>query len=94
MIRGGKKRATDNEFQINMRLLMELAKAGTIGLICEPNAIMTLTEYLMDYADETLKEKGLMFVFEHAERIKDQTVKEKLKINIDRIIKGERDLFF
>ena len=73
---------------------MRLAKAGTIGLICEPNAIMTLTEYLMDYADDTLKEKGLMFVFEHAERIKDQTVKEKLKINIDRIIKGERDLFF
>jgi len=73
---------------------MRLAKAGTIGLICEPNAIMTLTEYLMDYADEALKEKGLKFVFEHAERIKDQTVKEKLKVNIDRIIKGERDLFF
>ncbi len=73
---------------------MALAKAGTIGLICEPNAIMTLTEYLMDYADEELKESGLKFAWQHAETIKDQTVKAKLLVNIDRIIKGERDLFF
>lgn len=73
---------------------MKLAKAGTIGLICEPNALMTLTEYVMDYGDQTLIEKGLKYVFEHAETIKNQTVKEKLKTNIYRIIKGERDLFF
>ena len=73
---------------------MKLAKAGTIGLICEPNAIMTLTEYLMDYADAELKESGLKFVWQHAETIKDQTVKDKLKVNIHRIINGERDLFF
>ena len=73
---------------------MALAKAGTIGLICEPNALMTLTEYLMDYADISLKEKGLKFVWSHAETIKDQRVKGKLKTNIQRIIDGERDLFF
>ncbi len=73
---------------------MALAKGGTIGLICEPNALMTLTEYLMDYADLELKEKGLKFVWSHAETIKDQRVKGKLKKNIQRIIDGERDLFF
>lgn len=73
---------------------MALAKAGTIGLICEPNALMTLTEYVMDYGDQELIEKGLKYVFEKAETIKNQTVKEKLKANITRIIKGERDLFF
>lgn len=73
---------------------MKLAKAGTIGLICEPNALMTLTEYLMDYGDQELIETGLKFVFKHADTIKNQTVKEKLKTNIYRIIKGERDLFF
>lgn len=73
---------------------MSLAKAGTIGLICEPNALMTLTEYVMDYGDEALMETGLKFIFDHAETIKNQTVKEKLKSNIYRIIKGERDLFF
>ena len=73
---------------------MSLAKAGTIGMICEPNALMTLTEYVMDYGDQELIEKGLKYVLEHAENIKNQTIKEKLKNNIFKIIKGERDLFF
>jgi 2-iminoacetate synthase len=73
---------------------MELAKKGTIGLICEPNALMTLTEYILDYGDAELKENGLAFVKEHAETIKNQKVKEKLKDNIERIIAGERDLYF
>jgi len=73
---------------------MELAKKGTIGLICEPNALMTLTEYILDYGDKDLKENGLAFVREHAETIKNQKVKDKLKENIERIVSGERDLFF
>ncbi len=73
---------------------MALAKAGTIGLICEPNALMTLTEYLMDYADDELREKGLKFVWSHAKTIKDQTVKEKLNTNLKLIVEGKRDLFF
>ncbi len=73
---------------------MRLAKSGEIGSICEPNALMTLTEYLMDYADEELKEKGLKFVLSHAETIKNQKVKDLLKTNIFRIINGDRDLFF
>jgi len=73
---------------------MELAKNGTIGLICEPNALMTLCEYIMDYGDQELIEKGLKYILEHAGTIKNQTIKEKLKSNIFQIIKGERDLFF
>ncbi len=73
---------------------MELAKNGTIGLICEPNALMTLCEYIMDYGDQDLIESGLKYILEHAGTIKNQTIKEKLKNNIFRIIKGERDLFF
>lgn len=73
---------------------MELAKNGNIGLICEPNALMTLCEYVMDYGDQELIESGLKYILEHANTIKNQTIKEKLKDNIFRIIKGERDLFF
>lgn len=73
---------------------MALAKGGTIGLVCEPNALMTLTEYVMDYGDEELKETGLAFVLKHAETIKHQAVKQKLIQHIHRIIDGERDLFF
>jgi 2-iminoacetate synthase len=36
---------------------MSLVKAGEIGNICLPNALMTLQEYLCDYAkDETRKD--------------------------------------
>ena len=73
---------------------MKLAKSGAIGLICEPNAIMTLTEYIMDYGDDELREKGLVFVKDHAENIKNQTVKAKLINNINLIVEGERDLYF
>ncbi len=73
---------------------MKLAKSGNIGAICEPNALMTLTEYIMDYGDEEFMRKGLRFVYQHAETIRNQKVKEKLKENITKIIKGERDLFF
>ena len=73
---------------------MKLAKAGTIGLICEPNALMTLTEYVLDYGDESLKQTGIAYVKKQSENIKNQAVKEKLKENIERLISGERDLFF
>ncbi len=73
---------------------MALAKAGTIGSICEPNALMTLTEYIMDNGDEEMKRTGLSFIQKHAETIKNQKVKEKLKDNIIKIVNGERDLFF
>lgn len=73
---------------------MSLAKAGTIGSICEPNALMTLTEYVLDYGDESLKVRGLAYVKKHSETIRNQAVKEKLKVNIERLINGERDLFF
>ncbi len=73
---------------------MRLAKSGKIGLICEPNALMTLVEYIMDYGDKDLMALGLEFALERAENIKDQKVKGKLKENIKKIINGERDLFF
>ncbi len=73
---------------------MKLAKSGKIGQICEPNAIMTLAEYIMDYGDKEMMAIGLEFVYEHAKNIKNQTVKGKLEENIERIINGERDLFF
>lgn len=73
---------------------MKLAKNGSIGLICEPNALMTLTEYIMDYGDDSMKKSGLKFVKDHAKRIKHEQVKDKLNNHIERIIQGERDLFF
>ncbi|MDQ1266231.1 MAG: 2-iminoacetate synthase [Bacteroidota bacterium] len=73
---------------------MDLAKPGLIKLNCHPNALTTLKEYLVDYADEeTLRlgneliEKELMNIPTEARRMK--TI-EYLK----RIEQGERDLYF
>ena len=37
---------------------MPLAKSGQIHNVCLPNAIITFKEYLLDYADDELKEIG------------------------------------
>ena len=34
---------------------MEIAKSGQINVMCEANALMTLKEFLLDYADEDLR---------------------------------------
>ncbi len=73
---------------------MQLAKNGTIGLICEPNALLTLTEYIMDYGDEAMVKSGMKYINKHAKTIKNDKIKDTLKENIKRIIAGERDLFF
>lgn len=73
---------------------MSLAKSGNIGYICEPNALMTLTEYLLDYGDDETIKRGLEYVMNQSKKIKNEIVKEKLKANIQKIIDGERDLFF
>ncbi|XMB86092.1 [FeFe] hydrogenase H-cluster radical SAM maturase HydG [Mycoplasmatota bacterium WC44] len=72
---------------------MRLAKSGQIGNVCEPNALMTLMEYLMDYADVDLKTKGKKFILNSAEDLKNPKIKEILLKNIERIENGERDLF-
>ncbi|MDR2542210.1 MAG: [FeFe] hydrogenase H-cluster radical SAM maturase HydG, partial [Treponema sp.] len=37
---------------------MQLAKSGQIGNVCLPNALMTLSEYSMDYGDDSFREKA------------------------------------
>jgi 2-iminoacetate synthase len=72
---------------------MRLAKSGQIGNVCEPNALMTLMEYLMDYADEDLRVKGKAFILEAANDLKNPTIKDLLLENIKKIEKGARDLY-
>ncbi len=72
---------------------MRLAKSGKIGDVCEPNALMTLMEYLMDYADEDLRVKGKAFILNAAEDLKNPKVKDLLLDNIKKIEAGKRDLF-
>ncbi len=54
---------------------MSLCKSGQIGNCCHPNALMTLTEYLVDYASEETKKIG----FEVIERELMNVPKEKVR---------------
>jgi 2-iminoacetate synthase len=72
---------------------MELAKTGNIGKICVPNALSTFKEYLIDFASEETKDIGEDFLIEQIEKEND-TSKNKVNKMIDRVINGERDVYF
>ncbi|TYP57414.1 2-iminoacetate synthase [Thermosediminibacter litoriperuensis] len=73
---------------------MQLAKSGNIHNCCQPNAILTFKEFLMDYADPQLKELGEKVIKKSLEDIPNPTVKQKTLDRLARIEQGDRDLFF
>lgn len=73
---------------------MEIAKPGQIKLHCLPNALTTLKEYLVDYADEETKKHGDELISKELENIPSEERKEKTLKYLERIKKGERDLYF
>ena len=54
---------------------MTLLKAGQIANCCQPNALMTLKEYLEDYASDKTKEIGELVINRELENIPNETVK-------------------
>ena len=73
---------------------MRLAKSGQIGNVCQPNALMTLKEYLLDYASEGTRDRGEEVIAEEIEHIKHPIVKQKAQDYIDRLEGGKRDFRF
>ncbi len=73
---------------------MSLLKSGQIVNCCQPNALMTLKEYLEDYASEDTREKGEKLIREQLEVITNPTVKKKASEYIENIHNGERDFRF
>lgn len=73
---------------------MRLAKSGQIGNVCQPNSLMTLKEYLLDYATADTKEKGEKVIVEEMERIVNEKVRSKAQEYIDQLEGGKRDFRF
>ena len=48
---------------------MQLVKSGQIANCCQPNALMTLKEYLEDYASEDTRRKGERAILEELNHI-------------------------
>lgn len=70
---------------------MSLLKSGQISNICQPNAMMTLNEFLDDYADEETKIKGKKLIETRLEMIPNEKVKEIVRDHLADIDGGQRD---
>lgn len=73
---------------------MNLVKSGQIADICQPNALMTLKEYLEDYAAEETREKGLKLIEDSMERIPSDKVRRIVRERLEDMEDGSRDFRF
>ena len=70
---------------------MSLVKSGQIANCCAPNALMTLKEYLEDYASEDTRKKGLKLIEKETEHIPNPKIREIAIRNLKAIAEGKRD---
>jgi 2-iminoacetate synthase len=73
---------------------MSLVKSGQIANCCQPNALMTLKEYLEDYASDETKKNGEVLIAEEVERITNAKVKAIAKEYLSELKEGKRDFRF
>lgn len=73
---------------------MSLCKSGQISNCCLPNALMTLKEYLCDYASGDTKETGLKLIDQQLPQIKSERVRDIVEKQLKLIEEGQRDFRF
>ena len=73
---------------------MSLLKSGQIANCCQPNALMTLKEYLVDYASPETYEKGEAIIQKRLAMVPNEKVREMAKKHLKEIENGKRDFRF
>ncbi len=73
---------------------MEFSVPGFIKHFCTPNALLTLAEYIEDYASDTTAEKGWRVIERNLASLDDPRYEQQVRQRIERIRQGERDLYF
>jgi 2-iminoacetate synthase len=71
---------------------MDLAKPGEIKKHCDPNAVSTFTEYLIDYASKQTQQAGEVCIARNLIRMSSSVrrISESMR---KRVLKGKRDVF-
>ncbi len=69
---------------------MSLCKSGQILNCCHPNALMTLTEYLVDYASEKTQKIGFELIERELQKIPKDKVRAIARENIEQIKASNR----
>jgi 2-iminoacetate synthase len=72
---------------------MEYAKTGEIQNLCQPNAILTFKEYLLDYASDSTRILGEEAIKAHLEMIPSEKIRKETEKRLARLEQGERDLY-
>lgn len=73
---------------------MRLLKSGQIVNVCQPNALMTLKEYLEDYASEDTRRKGIELILNETKNITNDKVREIVLEHLTDMDNGKRDFRF
>lgn len=73
---------------------MEFAKDGSIAAYCQANAIMTIKEYMCDYACPSTKKAGDILIASELPKIENEKIHKACVKRLERIEEGERDFRF
>lgn len=73
---------------------MSLVKTGHIANVCQPNAILTFNEYLLDYASEETQAKGKLAIEKELDLIKNDKVREVTLQHLAEMETNARDFRF
>ena len=73
---------------------MQLVKSGQIANCCQPNALMTLKEYLEDYASDDTRRKGERAILEELKHIGSDKVRHITINRLELMKEGKRDFRF
>ncbi|WP_246542849.1 [FeFe] hydrogenase H-cluster radical SAM maturase HydG [Fusibacter paucivorans] len=72
---------------------MKLAKTGEIQHVCQPNAMMTLKEYAIDYGDEELQTMADAFIASQLTHVKTDKTRNIIIKGLEDLSNGKRDIF-
>ena len=73
---------------------MEVCKSRQIHNFCHPNAILTLKEYLEDYASPETKKIGYELIDKETKIIENEKIRETVEKDLVKIEAGSRDFKF
>jgi 2-iminoacetate synthase len=73
---------------------MEFSVPGFIKKFCSPNAMLTLVEYILDYAPDETAEKAWKVIEKNIQNLPNENIQNKLRDRIKLLKQGQRDLYF
>jgi 2-iminoacetate synthase len=73
---------------------MTLVKSGQIANCCQPNALLTLKEYLEDYAAPQTKALGERLIAAELLKTPNERIRALASERLRRVEAGERDFYF